>query len=86
MSGNIATLINVDRGEYGAITVDLDLLRGQLKWLAGLDLDYASEEAQDHQDGIMNLLEGILDMADPPEDEEDCTEDTENVFVVGGTP
>jgi hypothetical protein len=63
-----ATLANLDRAEYGTITVDLDLLRTQIVWLAGL---CAVGPAAEAKDGILNLLEGIQDLADPLEDEED---------------
>ena len=61
---NIATLMNLDRAEYGTITVDLDLLSRQIIWLAGLGI------SSPERDGILNLLEGIQDLTDPPEDED----------------
>jgi hypothetical protein len=59
-----ATLMNCDRAEYGTITVDLDLLSRQIIWLAGLGI------SSPERDGILNLLEGIQDLADPLEEEE----------------
>ena len=60
-----ATLANLDRAEYGTITVDLDLLREQIAWLEQFppSLFIAENEARE---GILNLLEGIMDLADPP--------------------
>jgi len=58
-----AALTNVGRTEYGVVTVDVDLLQDQIYWLLGMPV---CEE----RDGIVNLLEGITDLADPPEDEE----------------
>jgi hypothetical protein len=63
MTARTATLINLDRSEYGTITVDLDLLSRQITWLAGLS--YRPPEGE----GILNLLEGIQDLADPLEEE-----------------
>jgi hypothetical protein len=57
-----ATLTNVDRPEYGVITVDLDLLKGQVNWLSTMP-------ACDEREGLLNLLDGIADLADP-EDED----------------
>jgi hypothetical protein len=57
------TLINVDRPEYGVITVDLDLLKDQINWLCTLP-------AGDEREGLLNLLGGIVDLADPEESEE----------------
>jgi len=59
-----ATLCNVNRAEYGTVGVDLDLLQNQIYWLLGMPV--CAE-----RDGIVNLLEGITDLADPPEDEEE---------------
>lgn len=59
-----ATLTNLDRAEYGTITVDLDLLSRQITWLAGLGI------SSPERDGILNLLEGIQDLADPPGNED----------------
>jgi len=61
---NNATLANLDRAEYGTIIVDLDLLSRQITWLAGLGI------SNPERDGILNLLEGIQDLADPPENED----------------
>jgi hypothetical protein len=58
-----ATLVNCDRAEYGTIVVDLDLLARQIIWLAGLGISSPEKE------GILNLLEGIQDLADPVESE-----------------
>ncbi|MBM4289841.1 MAG: hypothetical protein FJ135_17160 [Deltaproteobacteria bacterium] len=63
MADRTATLANLDRSEYGTITLDLDLLRRQITWLAGLS--YRPPEGE----GILNLLEGIQDLADPLEEE-----------------
>lgn len=60
-----ATLCNVDRSEYGVVTVDLDLLDKQIIWLASL------QPWTEEQEGLLNLLCEIVDLADPPEDEED---------------
>jgi hypothetical protein len=59
----IASLMNCDRSEYGVISVDLDLLSKQITWLAGLGI------SSPERDGILNLLEGIQDLADPIEEE-----------------
>lgn len=53
-----ATLTNVDRLEYGVITVDLDLLKDQVNWLSTM-------QACDEREGLLNLLGGITDLADP---------------------
>jgi len=53
-----ATLANVDRAEYGVITVDLDLLKDQINWLCTLPVC-------DEREGLLNLLGGIADLADP---------------------
>jgi hypothetical protein len=53
-----ATLTNVDRAEYGVITVDLDLLKEQVDWLSTMP-------ACDEREGLLNLLGGIADLADP---------------------
>jgi hypothetical protein len=66
-----ATFANLDRPEYGSITVDLDLLRAQIDWLAGLDLHNKRRSTQECRDGILNLLEGIQDLTDPPEEVQD---------------
>jgi hypothetical protein len=65
MATRTATLMNCDRAEYGTISVDLDLLSRQIIWLAGLGI------SSPERDGILNLLEGIQDLADPLEDGED---------------
>jgi hypothetical protein len=59
------TLTNFDRPEYGGIVVDLNLLARQITWLAGLGI------SSPEKDGILNLLEGIQDLADPVESEEE---------------
>ena len=69
-----ATLTNLDRAEYGTVNVDLGLLRKQIKWLADLELDPEDtpeefEAAMDLREGILNLLEGILDLTDPHKEE-----------------
>ena len=53
-----ATLTNVDRPEYGVITVDLDLLKEQVNWLS-------TRPFCDEREGLLNLLGGIADLADP---------------------
>jgi hypothetical protein len=63
MSECTATLTNLDRPEYGTITVDMDLLRRQITWLAGLGI------SSPERDGIVNLLEGIQDLTDFSENE-----------------
>jgi hypothetical protein len=57
-----AALMNCDRAEYGVISVDLDLLSRQITWLTGLGI------SSPERDGILNLLEGIQDLADPIEE------------------
>ena len=69
-----ATLTNLDRAEYGTVSVDLDLLQEQIAWLADYELDPEKtpeefEKASDFREGILNLLGGIMDLADPPEEE-----------------
>ncbi len=58
-----ATLCNTDRSEYGVNPVDLDLLEGQIAWLATMP-------ACDEREGLLNLLGEIMDLADPPDAEE----------------
>ena len=53
-----ASLMNTDRSEYGVITADLDLLEKQIAWLAGMP-------ESDEREGLLNLLGGIMDLADP---------------------
>jgi hypothetical protein len=60
-----AILMNCNRAEYGTISVDLDLLAQQVIWLTGLGIN------SPERDGILNLLEGIQDLADPVESEEE---------------
>jgi hypothetical protein len=57
-----ATLTNVDRPEYGVITVDLDLLRDQVNWLSTMPVG-------DEREGLLNLLGGVADLADPEEED-----------------
>jgi hypothetical protein len=57
-----ATLTNVDRPEYGVITVDLDLLKDQVNWLSTMPVG-------DEREGLLNLLGGITDLADPEEED-----------------
>lgn len=71
-----ATLTNLDRAEYGTITVDLDLLRTQLAWLQSLYL-VRGDEADDAREGIVNLLEGIQDLADPEDNEGEADDETD---------
>ena len=61
-----ATLTNVDRAEYGVITVDLDLLKEQINWLS-------ARPVCEEREGLLNLLGGIADLTDP-EDWEGCHE------------
>jgi len=58
-----ATLINVDHPEYGAITVDLDLLKDQINWLSTVPVC-------DEREGLLNLLGDIADLADYGEKED----------------
>jgi hypothetical protein len=58
-----ATLINVDRPEYGVITVDLDLLKDQINWLSTMP-------GCDEREGLLNLLGGIADLEDSGEKED----------------
>jgi hypothetical protein len=58
-----ATLINVDRPEYGVVTVDLDLLRDQINWLSTMPVC-------DEMEGLLNLFGGIADLADYGEKED----------------
>lgn len=64
------TLTNVDRPEYGLITVDLDLLGEQLAWLENLPGYDTCVPLCEEREGLLNLLGGIADLADP-EDQED---------------
>ncbi len=63
------TLTNVDRSEYGVITVDLDLLREQLAWLENLPGYDTCVPICDEREGLLNLLGGIFDLADPEDQE-----------------
>ncbi len=56
-----ATLTNLDRAEYGTMEVDTFLLLQQIEWLKTIP---QTEE----RDGILNLLEGIIDLTDELED------------------
>jgi hypothetical protein len=62
-----ATLTNLDRAEYGTVSVDLDRLRDQICWLSSWQLPKEFHEAEDTRQGIINLLEGIQDLTDPQE-------------------
>ncbi len=64
------TLTNVDRSEYGVITVDLDLLREQLTWLENLPGYDTCIPICEEREGLLNLLGGIFDLADPEDQEE----------------
>jgi hypothetical protein len=64
------TLTNVDRSEYGVITVDLDLLREQLAWLENLPGHDTCIPICEEREGLLNLLGGIFDLADPEDQEE----------------
>lgn len=59
-----ATLTNLDRAEYGTITVNLDLLDKQITWLS-------CQFKTEMREGLLNLLGGIMDLTDPPEDNEE---------------
>ncbi len=63
------TLTNVDRHEYGVITVDLDLLREQLAWLENLPGYDTCVPICEEREGLLNLLGGIVDLADPDQEE-----------------
>lgn len=54
------TLTNVNRSEYGVVTIDLGSLIKQMAWLAGLGLSLCDE-----QEGLLNLLGAIRDLGDP---------------------
>ncbi len=64
------TLTNVDRLENGVITVDLDLLREQLAWLENLPGYDTYIPICEEREGLLNLLGGIFDLADPEDQEE----------------
>jgi hypothetical protein len=64
MTMAVIGLENVDRADYGVITVDLDLLSHQYAWLAGMP--YCEQ-----REGLLSLLDGISGLAGPPEDEEE---------------
>jgi hypothetical protein len=71
MTTRTVTLMNCDRAEYGVITVDLDLLGNQIAWLESLPgLNTCVPECQEWE-GLLNLLGGIMDLADPLENEEE---------------
>jgi len=52
------TLTSVYHAEYGVITFDLDLLTDQINWLSTMPVC-------DEREGLLNLLGGIADLADP---------------------
>ncbi len=64
------TLTNVDRSEYGVITVDLDLLDELLAWLENLPGYDTCIPMCEEREGLLNLLGGIFDLADPEDQEE----------------
>ncbi len=64
------TLTNVDRSDYGVITVDLDLLREQLTWLENLPGYDTCIPICEEREGLLNLLGGIFNLADPEDQEE----------------
>jgi hypothetical protein len=64
-----ATLTNLDRAEYGTVSVDLDLLRKQIAWLEQQFVLPFTEAEYEARAGIINLLEGILDLTDPQNEE-----------------
>jgi hypothetical protein len=66
----IVTLTNLDRPEYGVIKVDLDLLGEQLAWLENVPGYDNCLPICEEREGLLNLLGGIADLADP-EDQED---------------
>jgi hypothetical protein len=63
------TLTNVDRSEYGVIKVDLDLLHEQLAWLENLPGYETCIPICEEREGLLNLLGGIVDLADPEDRE-----------------
>jgi hypothetical protein len=58
-------LENVEHPEYGVITVDLDLLREQLTWLENLPSYDTCIPICEEREGLLNLLGGIIDLANP---------------------
>jgi hypothetical protein len=58
-------LENVEHPENGVITVDLDLLREQLAWLENLPGYDACIPVCEEREGLLNLLGGIIDLANP---------------------
>lgn len=63
MSPRTATLTNLDRSEYGTVTVDLDELGRQELWLS--EQPYSEE-----REGLQNLCKAIMyDLADMEEEE-----------------
>ncbi len=76
MAKRTATLTNLDRSEYGTVTVDLDLLEKQIAWLENLPgFDTCIPQCEERE-GILNLLGGIMDLADSIEEAEDDKTET----------
>jgi hypothetical protein len=55
----------VEHPECGVITVDLDLLREQLAWLENLPGYDTCIPVCEEREGLLNLLGGIIDLANP---------------------
>lgn len=68
-------LENVEHPEHGVITVDLDLLQKQLAWLENLPGFDTCILACKEREGLLNLLGGIMDLADSPSEDGTETED-----------
>lgn len=60
--------------DYDTITVDKNLLRQQIDFLAQWKSSCSAGRAKDYIEGILNLLGGIHDLGWPPGDEEEDTE------------
>jgi hypothetical protein len=58
-------LENVEHPENGVISVDLDLLREQLAWLENLPGYATCIPVCEEREGLLNLLGGIIDLANP---------------------
>jgi len=61
--------------DYDTITVDRDLLRRQIDFMVNAHISSEEPEAGDYREGILNLLEGILDLGWPPEEDEEAADD-----------
>ena len=60
--------------DYDTITVDKNLLRQKIDFLAQWKSSCSAGRAKDYIEGILNLLGGIHDLGWPPGDEEEDTE------------